>query len=280
MIRPSRIGDEAGLKTLWQVAFGDSIEQIDAFFDSLYQPGMAIVWDAEGTIASALYLLDAGTTPTSGGGSLSTSYSYALATLPAYRGQGIGSQVTRATIAHSFDLGFDCNVICPAEESLFPYYMGLGYTVTLPIAETTVLRAEFTTSAIIHKIMSTDFSSYSQLRSAYLQAGSTIYTEDYFRYLAQVCEALDGELYRLELEDSTALCAVSRSDDRLFIREFLPASHVACGTQALLQHFDLSTAIVRTVATEPLQQRPFALVAYAGEKRLPLETGYFPFVLD
>jgi len=280
MIRPSRIGDEAGLKTLWEAAFGDSMAWIDLFFDTLYKPGSAIVWEVDGTIASAIYLLDAGCASLPDGGTLSTSYSYALATLPAYRGQGIGSQVTQAAITHSVALGFDCNVICPAEESLFPYYTRLGYTDTLSIGGKKIFLSDAPVDTIINKIMSTDFSTYFQLRAGYLPADSTTYTEAYLRYLALSCESSGGGLYRLESGDFSALCAVSHGEDRLFIREFLPASHAEVGTQALLRHFGVSGATVRTMAVNPLKQRPFALAAYAGEKKLPPGSGYFPFVLD
>jgi len=283
MIRPSLPSDEAGLKALWQVAFGDSPEAIEAFFSALYTPGMAIVWEEDSRIASAMYLLDAGLTPLTDGTKLHTSYAYALGTLPAYRGQGLGSAVTRAVIARSVELGFDCNVVCPAEESLFPYYRGLGYDHTLSITEDQISRSEAPKFVSTNKVMSTGFSIYFQLRLALSPECATIYTEGYLRYVEQVCTASGGGFVQLEVDKQTCLAALDRVGDRLFIREFLPASHAESGVRLLLDHFACQSATLRTgirTGTNALKQRPFVLLSYAGNQKLPSDAGYFPFVLD
>ena len=283
MIRPSIPSDELGLKTLWQVAFGDPPEAIDKFFSALYQPGMAIVWEEEDRISSAMYLLDAGLTPLPDCSMLRTSYAYALGTLPADRGRGLGSAVTRAVIARSVELGFDCNVICPAEESLFPYYTRLGYNHVFPITEDKISRSESFKFVDTNKVMLTDFLTYLHLRPILSPNCATIYTADYLHYVEQVCTASGGGLVQLEIDGQTCIAAVDRAGDRLFVREFLPASHAESGMQMLLAHFDCQSAILRTSANEGVnffKQRPFVLVSYAGDQMLPSDTGYFPFVLD
>ena len=47
--RPSCKGDENALKALWREVFGDTDEYIDAFFQNVYQPGMASVIEEDGT---------------------------------------------------------------------------------------------------------------------------------------------------------------------------------------------------------------------------------------
>ena len=284
MIRLSRSGDEAALRTLWQVAFGDPADAIDAFFRTLYVPGSAIVREEDGGIASAIYLLDAGYTPAVDGTQLRTSYAYALATLPAYRGRGIGSDVTSACIAYSSADGYDLNVICPAEESLFPYYTRLGYDGVFLIAEGEILSAQSVQHPFTNNIMSTNFSTYSQLRRALSPDCATLYSEPYLRYAELVCNSSGGGLYRLELNGQTACAAVDRRDaDQLFIREFLPASLSEIGIPALCTHLSAASAIARTSADKappPLQRRPFALFARSGTQTPLPSGGYFPFVLD
>jgi len=284
MIRASRPGDEAGLKELWQAAFGDPPTAIEGFFSHLYQVGTAVVWDEDGVIASAIYLLDAGITPLPDGHPLRTAYAYALGTLPAYRGRGIGSEVTRACITRSFELGFDCNVICPAEESLFPYYVRLGYDAVLPITEDKIIHTIQTELSITSKIMSTDPSTYFHLRSTLLPTCAATYAESYLQYVSFVCQASGGGLYQLELNGQTACAAVERRGETgLFIREFLPTSLSEVGIRALLSHFAAESADFRAPASDvppALKQRPFALAAYAGEQTIPCGDGYFPFVLD
>jgi hypothetical protein len=41
--RPSRPGEEAALRQLWKLVFGDSDAFLDRFFSLVYTPGMAWV---------------------------------------------------------------------------------------------------------------------------------------------------------------------------------------------------------------------------------------------
>jgi len=279
MIRLSRSSDKAALQHLWHLAFGDPPEATEAFFSRLYRPGDALVWDEGGTIASAIYLLDAGTIP--GSPPLRASYSYALATLPEFRGRGLGTRMTKAAIARSTELGFDCNLICPAEEGLFSYYTRLGYRNAFSIAEGTVSRQRIDDSTFICRIMSTDFLNYLLLRSAVLPNAATMYPEAFLRYAAEGCMTSGGGLYRLELQGQVGCAAVERRGDRLFVSEVLPASLAEAFTLALLDYLDAETAVFRTASNSealspPLRCRPFVLAAGT----IPTKGGYFPFVLD
>jgi len=273
MIRPSVASDKSALQTLWQVAFGDPPEATDVFFSELYEPGDALVWDEDGEIVSAIYLLDAGTID-----DLRVSYSYALATLPAYRGRGLGSALTQAAITHSAELDYDCNLICPAEESLFGYYERLGYTHTLPIAEGEITYAKARNNVIIHNIMSTNFETYAQLRQSLLPPSAVAYPEAFLHYAAPGGESSREGLYRLELEGQIGCAAVERRGGRLFVKEILPATFAELGTQALLEHFDMESALYRTVPENG--GRPFVLVAFAEDSPPTNFDAYFPFALD
>ena len=274
MIRRSRPGDEDALQALWQLVFGDPPAVTKTFFQTLYRPGDAIIWDADGTVASAMYLLDAGISTGADGQRLTTSYAYALATLPSFRGRGLGSQVAAACLARSRELGFDCNVVCPAETSLFPFYERLGYGQVLSIAEGEIVRDFSSVENFTFSVMSTAFSTYCQHRHALLPDSATMYTPDFFDYTQQSFEASGGGLFRLELSDRVACAAVERRGAQLIVREILPAACATDGAQALLAHFGAESAVFRTVSDHStVSQRPFALVA--GDF-----AGYFPFVLD
>ena len=75
--RPSRKGDENALKALWREVFGDTDEYIDAFFQNVYQPGMASVIEEDGTVVAAAYAVPFG----------AVRYIFAVATRPEYRGR-------------------------------------------------------------------------------------------------------------------------------------------------------------------------------------------------
>ena len=70
--RPSRKGDENALKALWREVFGDTDEYIDAFFQNVYQPGMASVIEEDGTVVAAAYAVPFG----------AVRYIFAVATKP------------------------------------------------------------------------------------------------------------------------------------------------------------------------------------------------------
>ena len=284
MIRPSRPGDEAALKHLWQIAFGDSPDVINHFFARLYQPGKAILWAEGESIASAIYLLDAGSTAPAGGKTLSTAYAYALGTLPEYRGRGLGSQVTKAAITHSFTMGFDCNVICPAEESLFPYYTRLGYTHFIPISEGREKRLKNQSTIFMNQVMSTSFSAYFQLRHSLIPPSSTTYPLNFLRYVGEAGEITGGGFYQFGPGGQLGCAATEWRGEELFIREILPASIAGQGVQALMEHLNAPSAIYRTISTSEIPptaaHRPFALMAFAEEQHQATDDWYFPFVLD
>ena len=284
MIRPSRPGDEAALAKLWQIAFGDTMEDINRFFSRLYQPGDAIVWADGDKIASAIYLLDAGRSTLPDGRDFPTSYAYALATLPTDRGRGLGAEVTRAALAHSFASGFSLNVICPAEESLFPYYTRLGYTDVLPIIQGQTYRAEIQSDDFMNQVMSISFSAYFRLRLALLPPFSTGFTPAYLRYVAEMGEASGAGLFQLTLGGQTGLASVEWRDSSLFVREILPASLAGQGVQALMAHLGAASALFRTAPDSNCGSspppRPFALLTHAGHENLTADTLYFPFALD
>ena len=85
--RPSRKGDENALKALWREVFGDTDEYIDAFFQNVYQPGMASVIEEDGTVVAAAYAVPFG----------AVRYIFAVATRPKYRGRGYGRAVFAPT---------------------------------------------------------------------------------------------------------------------------------------------------------------------------------------
>jgi len=285
MIRLSRPGDEPALQHLWQAAFGDLPATIEGFFSHLYQPGDAVVWAEEGTIASAIYLLDAGVLSQPGGRLLRASYAYALATLPDYRSRGLGTAVTKAAIRRSAELGFDCNLICPAEEALFAYYIRLGYDGKISIAEGTLSRCSLSDHIRISKIMSTNFPVYFRLRQTCLPPSALTYPERFLQYMAFRCESSGGGLYRLEVEGQTGCAAVERSDHQLFVREILPAALSEPGVHALLAHLGAESASFRTfpdrAPPSPLMRtRPFVLVAKTAAQPAITGSEYVPFVLD
>ena len=120
-LRPWRTDDLDALRELWRIGFGDSDEVIDRFFDEYLKPGCCIAAEADGRIVSAMYILPGLTLQLKRREQISAGYAYALATLPEYRGRGIGSAVYSACCERILETA-DAACVLPAEQALYPLY--------------------------------------------------------------------------------------------------------------------------------------------------------------
>ncbi len=117
-------GDEPELKTLWRDVFHHSDDVVDLFFEKLYAPGMAAVYIHDGAIVSAAYVLKLGEYMY-GGRWTPCRLVYACGTRPEHRGRGFGGHVVDMAVKAATGSGL--GVICPPEQSLFPYCEKHGF---------------------------------------------------------------------------------------------------------------------------------------------------------
>lgn len=281
-IRLSRPGDDISLKRLWKIAFEDEDSYIDAFFNNCYSPGRAVVADTGGKIASAVYVLDAGVL----GGKHPSAYSYALATLPEHRGLGLGGEVTKAGIASSFNSGYECNVICPAGESLFPYYEKMGYGRCFSLRSFFFSGAPPSVSRITGNIMSTSPAEYLKIREILLPPMSVFFTLPFLEHVAALCELSGGGLFRLDFEEAVG-CAAVEYDGKggLLVKELLiPDSLFTPAANLIYTHFGAKSLSIRT--PESLGKglggtvSPFALAIFKEKAPYAGSGGYFAFTFD
>ena len=113
--------DTPRLKELWKLAFGDSDEYIDSFYRRFVKPETCVVAEADGAAVSAMYILPGARLYPYRRNVLTAGYTYALATQPVYRGQGIGSAVYKAANDRVLAAS-DAAIVRPAEASLFSFY--------------------------------------------------------------------------------------------------------------------------------------------------------------
>jgi len=174
--RPSRPGEEAALRQLWKIVFGDSDAFLDRFFSLVYTPGMAWVICQEGEIVSAAYAIP----------QVNAVYIYAVATHPKCRGKGFGKAVTLAAAQGK------PAYLYPAETSLRGWYAREMGAVTVSC------RPDFRRSESTHRISAEE---YNQRRERLL-AGipHAIYTTETLRLFEFAGEFHAGEkgIYALE----------------------------------------------------------------------------------
>ena len=121
ILRPWKPEDRPQLKELWKAAFGDSDEYIESFFACFLRGDTCVVAEADGVVVSAMYIVPCIRLFPYRKNILTAGYTYALATLPAYRGRGIGSAVYRAACETAMKTA-DAAFVLPAEASLYPFY--------------------------------------------------------------------------------------------------------------------------------------------------------------
>lgn len=135
MIRYSNKNDINGIIQLWNEAFGDSEKEIRFFLDSCYKPHNTVIYEADGEIASMLFLLEGDMHIDSV--DYPSYYLYAACTLKKFRGRGIMAQLldfAKKTAADR-DKSFIC--LRPSEKSLFDFYEKFGYKSVFKIKKIT-----------------------------------------------------------------------------------------------------------------------------------------------
>lgn len=140
-IRPWQPADRAQLKELWKTAFGDGEEYIDGFFAAFLREDACVVAEADGAVVSAMYIVPGIRLFPYRKNVLTAGYTYALATLPAYRGRGIGTAVYRAACETALKKA-DAACVLPADPALYPFYESSGAAPFGGIREGRVDRAE------------------------------------------------------------------------------------------------------------------------------------------
>lgn len=112
----------------WEVCFGDTKEEIQDFFETFGNEVQVYVMKKEAHVAGQLCLLPVQLHYTADGTEriVKAAYLYAVATVPAYRKQGICTQLLEEIKEILADKGM-CGVLVPAEKALVAFYEKRGY---------------------------------------------------------------------------------------------------------------------------------------------------------
>ena len=200
--------DLTQLQSLWQQAFGDTADAIDAFFKTGFSPDRCHYILENGRPVSALYWLDC----TLDGQKFA--YLYAIATEEAHRGKGLCRRLMTETHEILRKQGYAGAVLVPAEPELFSLYEKLGYRHAATVRDFTCEAAD--TPATLTPI---DARQYEKLRLQRLPAGSVLQEGaalDFYATYGQfyagddfllACYVEAGKLFAQEILGSDALCS-------------------------------------------------------------------------
>lgn len=125
MIRYSDESDRNNIIKLWHEAFGDSEAEIEFFLNNRYIPQNTLVCEADGKIASMLFLLEGNMSIK--GKDYPSYYLYAACTLNEYRGIGYMTSLLEFAKETAQKRGYYFICLLPAQKSLYSYYEKFGY---------------------------------------------------------------------------------------------------------------------------------------------------------
>ena len=236
------------LKRLWQKAFGDSAESVDAFFRSAYDPAHSAVICLENEPVSALYWLDY----VWRGKKLA--YIYAVATDEKFRGQGYGKQLMEQAHRQLREQGYAGAVLVPAEARLVKWYEKLGYQ---PCYRAKKREIPADTAISVTKISALQYAALRKERIPNApQPEKALY--DYF--------ATYGSFYTAE----DSIFAATIQEDKVYFQEFL-------GDIRLLPHIIGGWQAKTGAVCLPDEDTAFTMYYPLTEMKMP---DYFSFALD
>ncbi len=220
--------DYTQVLTLWQEAFGDAKEDIDAclalFAQYLY------VYKQEDKLLSMLMLL-----PLSFGDKKGE-YVYAVATRKEARGMGLATKMLEEAKKRVEQHEIDFLALVPAKPSLFVFYEKRGFTAGTPLTTVTTAKNNPHTNINICKISPDAYGTLRQKQFPRLAAWSTQMLTD--------IETLYGECYyRLSTENGVGFCMAYMQKDKLSVSELcLNAMDTADALSILCKYFGAKKA--------------------------------------
>lgn len=173
------------LKQLWQLAFGDSREFIDLFFETGYAPDRCLYLTEGGQVTAALYWLDC----TFHG--QKQAYVYAVATHPDHRGKGLCRQLMDMTHRKLKEQGYTAALLRPADAGLRQMYGKTGYRDATKASEFSCAAGM---AVPVRKIGTEE---YARLRQVFLPKDGVLQEGPSLAYLAAYADFYAGEDFLL-----------------------------------------------------------------------------------
>lgn len=211
----------ADLKQLWQEAFEDSEEAINAFFTTGFSQDRYHCILEKGVPVSALYWFDCRLE------GRKIAYLYAVATAKEYRGKGLAHKLMENTHSILKERGYAGAILVPGEKRLFSYYKKIGYRVAAQVEEFSAVATD--SPVFISRITPTE---YATRRRKYLPEGGVLQEQQILSYLATYAKFYRGEDF---------LLSATKEGEHLLVHEVLGntnyCSNVLCALHCKTGHF-------------------------------------------
>jgi len=239
-IRNPQETDVPFLLNLWENVFGTA--GMKAFFQKFYSHDLCIIAEYNNTPAAMGYLVPFGEIMI-GSDPILCQMIYSVATLPEFRGKGLGSAVTNELVRHANGKNFPAVVLCPSDDDLFNFYSSnTKFREWFYVDESIYINpnnsiGNFTLTEV-HPI------DYKVIREELLK-GKTYIKNDLisFEYQYQLCNELGGGLFII----GNACAIIERqTDDIIWVKELL----IPESDDIRTNNSDLCNEIVSAIAFE------------------------------
>jgi len=223
LIRKPHDDEVTVLRGIWKLIFGEV--GLESFFDFFYDTDLCAVAVFDDKIVSAGYLVHTGELLYDRS-SIPCTMIYSIATIPEYRGIGLGTAVVKELIKISRILGCPAVVLCPLEDSLFEFYSkhtGLfdWFYIDEQIYEDIQIKSNIPADGKIPVPEKISAGDYYRMRESLLDGSIHIRQEiRIFEYQVMLCDELGGGLYRIG--DSCAVVEL-QPDGEVWVKELLTA---------------------------------------------------------
>ena len=248
---PTR-ADIKELRKLWQEAFGDTEEFLDAFEKTAFSTDRARCIVHNGEVVCALYWFDCSCN------GQRIAYLYAIATAKKLRGQGLCSALMKNTHEHLRASCYDGAILVPGSSDLFRFYERLGYKTCSFVKNFNCTAASHPTA--IRKI---GVDEYKALRRKALPENAVIQECENLEFLQTMAELYAGDSF---------LIAARKSKNVLHVSELLGDESIA---PMITKALDCHEGVFRTVGNET----PFAMYFPLSEKG-SVAPSYFVLAFD
>ena len=265
MITYAKQVQPALLTPLWQCCFGDSKEDVEAFWRKT--EGRVMTFAAlDGKMPVAMLCALPTELVDDCGEVLRAVYLYAVCTAPTHRRQGVCAALLAYAEKELHD--YDACLLVPDGEALFRYYEKHGYRTAFyhSVFELPAQRFDV-------KITKLHADTYRSLRELQLYGSFISYDASLLELQNCASEASGAGLYRLETADTVCCAAAEKCGARLLLKELLPYCPEAAA--ALAERLGCKTAVVRTQGEDV----PFGMCKALHGADLP-ERSYLGLAFD
>lgn len=250
------------LKTLWKQGFGDSDEEIDRFFTTVWPNAGGFCAEENGAVISMVFSLPVALALADE--TKKAVYLYAVTTQEKYRRQGVCKKLLSYAEKELKKKNVACMLLVPEDDHLAAYYESLGFTQT-----PSVQLMDMQEQKPVGSALEISAQAYAGLRETILFDMPHV---QYDKVLLSY-EAGHYKFYQLQIANSFGCAAVCAKDGGCVVDELLPDA-------AFLPALATVISTDRWYVKCPGQTHVFAMMKWLEEEDPVYSSAYLAFSFD